>query len=147
MKSIYLIFFVYGTTLLSGCLKPNTQSVEEMRTDKKEATDNDNKIYIVPEKNASPVGGLRALYKHIQKNLKYPEKAIRRGLEGRVFVEFVVEKNGTVNQLRVLKGIGPECDREAMRLIQSFDKWIPGEHHGQVVRVKQSFPVVFKIVK
>lgn len=144
MKSIYMIFFVLGGVIFTSCLRPNAQSNEDMRTDKKSVMD-DNTIYTVPEQNAAPVGGLSALYKHIQQNLKYPERAIRRGLEGRVFVEFVVEKDGTVGELRVLKGIGPECNREAMRLIQSFEKWVPGKHQGRVVRVRQSFPVVFKL--
>lgn len=144
MKSIYLIFFVFGSLVFSSCLRPNAQSNEEMHSDKKLVVD-DNTIYAVPEQKAAPVGGLQALYRHIEQNLKYPEKAIRRGLEGRVFVEFVVEKNGTVDQVRVLKGIDPACDREAMRLIKTFQKWIPGKHQGKVARVRQSFAIVFKL--
>lgn len=151
MNIKYVVFITLGFALVAGFINLNNNTTKPQKTNKQtQATrsasrNDDQKIYALPEKPAEPIGGLQALFNHVQKNLRYPDRAIRRGIEGRVFVEFVVEKNGKVSQLRILKGIDEECDKEALRLIRSFAKWKPGEHKGKIVRVKRSFPVMFKL--
>ena len=151
MNIKYVVFITLGFALVAGFMNLNDNAKAHPKTKKQTqatrsvSSNNDQKIYSVPEKPAVPVGGLQALYNHVQQNLKYPGRAIRRGIEGRVFVEFVVEKDGRISQLKILKGIDRECDKEALRLIRSFAKWKPGKHRGKTVRVKRSFPVMFKL--
>ncbi|GIV35995.1 MAG: hypothetical protein KatS3mg032_0374 [Cyclobacteriaceae bacterium] len=103
-------------------------------------------IYLVAEEAASPQGGITAYYKAIQNELNYPEEAMRNGVQGKVFVEFVVEKNGTLSHERVVKGIGSGCDEEALRVLQSVNiPWNPGRNKGEPVRSKFVIPIVFKL--
>lgn len=90
-------------------------------------------------------GGNEELVTFIVKNTVYPEIAKRAGVEGKVFVSFVVEKNGSVSEAGVVKGIGAGCDEEAVRVVKMMPKWKPGRQNGAPVRVKVSIPVVFKL--
>ncbi len=148
MNIKYVVFITLAFVIIVGFMNLNVGSekstVDSRKTDHIEGNQ-DQTIYTIPEKPAEPIGGLQALSQHITKNLRYPGLARRTGIEGRVFVEFVVEKNGSVSQLRVIKGIDKACDQEAVRLIKSFTKWQPGKHQGKIVRVKRSFPVLFKL--
>ena len=128
MKIKYVVFITLGFVVILGFMNINLGNKTKKTTGNTSKTGSqlpieDQKIYTIPETPAEPIGGLQALYKHIENNLRYPELARRTGIEGRVFVEFVVEKNGTVSQLKVVKGIDKACDQEALRLIKSFAKW------------------------
>ena len=83
--------------------------------------------------------------KFLQKNIVYPHQARRMGIEGRVFVEFVVGVDGGISQVKVLKGLGAGCDKEAMRVIQKSPKWIPGKQRGKSVRVRMVVPLKFSL--
>jgi periplasmic protein TonB len=83
-------------------------------------------------------------YGYIAKNIRYPREAERLGIEGRVVVEFVVEKDGSLSDVNILKGIGGGCDEEAMRVIKKAPKWNPGKQRGVPVKVRMSIPVMFK---
>lgn len=102
-------------------------------------------IFQVVEHQPEPVGGMKVFYEYIRKNLKYPHEARRRGIQGRVFVQFVVDTDGSITDVSLLKGIGKECDEEALRLIENSPKWIPGRQRGKPVKVRMSLPVVFKL--
>jgi len=91
-----------------------------------------------------PVGGFESFYSQISKNLKYPKQAIRHRVDGRVFIEFVVDRNGQINNMKVLKGIGSGCDEEAMRVL-ALTQWEPGRQRGNPVNVRMVIPVFFKI--
>lgn len=91
------------------------------------------------------VGGTGELYKWLGNNLRYPSAAINASVEGRVFVKFIVEKDGTISKLEVLKGIGFGCDEEALRTLQKMPKWNPGKQNGRAVRVYFTMPIVFKL--
>jgi len=93
----------------------------------------------------SPVGGLSTFYKYLSKNIKYPSQARRIGMEGRVFLSFVVEKDGSLTDVSVMKGIGAGCDEESVRVLENAPKWNPGKQRGNPVRVRYAFPVVFKL--
>lgn len=102
-------------------------------------------IFMIVEEQAMPKGGLKKFYKYIGDNLKYPSQARRMGVEGRVFLQFVVEKDGSITDIKVLKGIGSGCDEEAVRVLKGAPRWTPGKQRGQPVRVRRSIPLMFKL--
>ena len=99
---------------------------------------------IVEEMPAYP-GGDQKLMEFIAKGIKYPQIARETGIQGRVFVGFVVEPDGSVSNVKVLRGIGGGCDEEAMRVVKSMPKWKPGKQRGKAVRVSYMRPVNFKL--
>jgi protein TonB len=90
-------------------------------------------------------GGYNAIPSYISKNIVYPEKAKKEKIEGRVFVNFIVEKDGKVSDVKVLRGIGGGCDEEAMRVVREMPDWTPGMQDGQAVRVSYNVPIVFAL--
>ncbi len=102
-------------------------------------------IFMVVESMPEFPGGEPALYKFLGENIKYPQMAKESGIQGRVFVTFVVEKNGSVTDVRVLRGIGGGCDEEAIRVVQNMPKWTPGKQRGKSVRVQYNLPVKFTL--
>jgi protein TonB len=102
-------------------------------------------IHQIVEEMPTPVGGLAAFYKYLSKNLQYPSQARRMGIEGRVYMLFVVEKDGTLTDITVQKGIGAGCDEESIRVLKNAPKWNPGKQRGRPVRVRYSFPIIFKL--
>ena len=90
-------------------------------------------------------GGINAMYEFIQKNLKYPESAKKKGIEGRVFVQFVVEKDGSLSSFQVLRGVSDDIDAEAVRVLKMMPKWKPGMMDGKPVRVHFTMPFKFQL--
>ena len=99
---------------------------------------------IVEEMPAFP-GGEQKLMEYVGKNIKYPQIARESGIQGRVFVGFVVEPDGSVSNVKLLRGIGGGCDEEAMRVIKNMPKWKPGKQRGKAVRVSYQIPVMFRL--
>ena len=89
--------------------------------------------------------GLKALFDFIYDNLKYPSDAIEKGIQGRVTVGVVIDENGSVTQPKILKSISPSLDKEALRIVSIMPKWKPGTQDGVPVKVKCTFPVIFKL--
>lgn len=104
------------------------------------ADDEEEEVFVVVENMPEVQGGIAGL----QKRVKYPEVAIRAGIEGRVTVQFIVDENGKVVNPRVIRGIGGGCDQEALRVIQTAD-FTPGMQRGRPVRVQMSLPILFKL--
>ncbi len=102
-------------------------------------------IFSVVEESAEPKGGMPAFYKYVGDKIKYPAQARRMGVEGRVFVEFVVNRDGSIVDVRSIKGIGAGCDEEAVRIVQSAPAWKPGKQRGKAVRQKMVIPIIFKL--
>lgn len=102
-------------------------------------------VFTVVEEMPSFPGGPAKMTEYIAKNIKYPMMARESGVEGRVFVNFVVEPNGSISKVKVLRGIGGGCDEEAMRVVQSMPAWKPGKQRGTAVRVNYTVPIVFKL--
>lgn len=90
-------------------------------------------------------GGNEEMYRFIKDNLKYPVVDQEMGVQGRVTVRFVVSKTGEISDIQLMKGISPSCDKEAMRVIKSMPKWIPGKQHGNPVNVYFTMPIHFKL--
>jgi protein TonB len=102
-------------------------------------------IFTVVESMPSFPGGDAARMKFLQENIKYPQMARESGIQGTVYVTFVVEPNGKVSDVRVLRGIGGGCDEEAVRVIQSMPKWEAGKQRGKSVRVQFNMPIKFTL--
>lgn len=94
---------------------------------------------------AQPAEGMAGFYSHVGKVIRYPKPARRQGVEGRVFIEFLVEKDGTLSGVKCIKGIGGGCDEEAARVVASYTRWNPGRQRGQRVRQKMVLPIMFKL--
>lgn len=105
----------------------------------------ENEIFLVVEQAPEYEGGLKEMYKFIQKNLRYPAKARRMNIEGSVFVSFVVERDGSIADVQILKGIDPDCDKEAARVVGEMPKWVPGKQSGRPVRVRFVLPIKLKL--
>ncbi|MBN8577453.1 MAG: TonB family protein [Cytophagales bacterium] len=99
-------------------------------------------IFVAPEFNPEPTGGYEAFYKFVGKNLKYPKRAQHTNTQGKVYVEFVIDKSGNVTDLKVIKGIGSGCDEEALRVL-ALTKWQAGRQRGKPVKVRMTMPVNF----
>ena len=107
--------------------------------------DVENKIFEVVEQQPSFPGGQGALMSWLASNIHYPPVAEENGIQGRVVVSFVVEKDGSITQVQVVRGVDPSLDKEAVRVTKSMPKWTPGKQNGQAVRVKYNLPVTFKL--
>ncbi len=108
----------------------------------------DNPIFEVVEHMPEfPDGGMSALMEYLSKNIKYPEAAMKKGTQGRATVQFVVEKDGSITNVKILRGIDPELNKEAVRVISAMPKWKPGTQKGEAVRVKYTVPVMFRLTE
>ncbi len=102
-------------------------------------------IFTVVEQSAEFPGGMEALAKFLQKNVKYPAIARRMGVEGSVFVSFVIDRAGAISDIAVVKGISAECDKEAVRVVGMMPPWKPGKQNGKAVKCRFVLPVKFKL--
>jgi len=119
--------------------------VEEIKIEAVEEKEDPNQIFLVVEETAAPIGGMPAFYEFVGKKLKYPAQARRMGVEGKVFVEFVIERDGSITDVKAIKGIGAGCDEEAVRVLQSAPKWKAGKQRGKPVRQRMVLPIAFKL--
>lgn len=102
-------------------------------------------IFDVVETMPSPPGGMEGWNEYLSKNLKYPTQARRMGIEGTVYVVFVVNTDGSIQDVEILRGIGGGADEEAVRVVRNAPKWEPGKQRGRPVRVKMRLPIRFKL--
>ena len=103
------------------------------------------KVFDVVEEMPSFPGGQSALMQYLASNIKYPVVAQENGVQGRVIVSFVVERDGSISDVKVARSVDPSLDREAQRVVKSMPKWKPGKQNGSAVRVKYTVPVVFRL--
>lgn len=102
-------------------------------------------VYQIVEQMPEFPGGEAELFHYISKNIHYPQKAREKGIQGRVFIGFIVEKDGSISNVRNLRGVDSELDAEAIRVVESMPRWKPGMHRGEPVRVSYQIPIVFKL--
>lgn len=100
---------------------------------------------IVEEEPVPPGGSQEALLKWVARSIVYPEIAADNGVQGRVIVQFVVERDGSISKATVVRGVDPSLDKEALRVVNKMDKWKPGKQRGKAVRVKYTLPIQFKL--
>ena len=103
------------------------------------------KVFDVVEQMPEYPGGMQALFEFISQNIKYPADAQKQKVEGRVLAKFVIETDGSISDIEVVKNAFPSLDAEAVRVIKAMPKWIPGRQKGQAVRVKFVMPINFSL--
>lgn len=121
------------------------QEYVPVKVDAEEESAEEAQIFMVVESMPVYPGGESALYTYLAENIKYPQMAKESGIQGRVFVTFVVERDGSVTDVRVLRGIGGGCDEEAIRVVKGMPRWTPGKQRGKSVRVQYNLPVKFTL--
>jgi periplasmic protein TonB len=140
MKKItFIIFCLSMQFALFG--QNSTDSVKKIIISS-ESKDDGNAYSVVEDMPEFP-GGEEARIKFLSKNLKYPEKAREKSIEGTVYVQFVVEKDGSLTNIKVKRGIGGGCDEECLRVVKLMPKWKPGKQNGKEVRVQYMLPIKF----
>ena len=134
-------FDVKGNDEAAGEVLKAKESIAQPEPPKEEET----KVFDVVEQMPSFPGGPSALFEYLSKNIKYPVVAEENGIQGRVIVTFVVERDGSITDVRIAKSVDPSLDKEAQRVVKSMPRWIPGKQNGSSVRVKYTVPVAFKL--
>ena len=119
----------------------DSKTVEGQR----EAIVDENGVHQVCEEMPEFPGGMQECMKWLGKNIKYPTESIEKGVQGRVIIQFVVEKDGSITDAKVVRGVDPLLDAEALRVINQSPKWKPGKQKGEAVRVKYTLPVAFRL--
>ena len=138
--AIGAIDYDQGSDEAEHVLKVNEKVVDEVPPAVEET-----KIFEVVEQMPSFPGGDAALMQFLSKNIKYPVVAEENGIQGRVIATFVVERDGSISDVKVVKSVDPSLDKEAVRVLKSMPKWIPGKQNGSAVRVKYTVPVTFRL--
>ncbi len=149
LSSIFaLIFFACSSPAEKTEATPEEKvlTVTALDTNVQDSTITDgDPVFMVVEEMPVFKGGEAAMYKYIGSKIKYPASAKKAGTEGRVFLSFIIEKDGKVSSVEVLRGIGNGCDEEAKRVIESMPDWTPGKQRGQAVRVQYKMPIKFAL--
>ena len=104
----------------------------------------EDKIYEMAEQPPTPEGGLAKFYEYTEDNLAYPAEAKKKGVRGNVFVKFVVEKNGELSNIKIIKGLGYGCDEAVVSCLKSAPRWKAGKQNGKVVRVIKTMSIQIK---
>ena len=139
-----LLASVLGSNNLMAESKDGSLSVNICATEPEDDSSGDD-LYINVDKKATFPGGAKEAYAFIKENLKYPEDAAWYGVQGRVIVKFVVEEDGSISDVEVVRGVHPSLDAEAVRVVKLMPKWQPAERGGKPVRSRVNFPVHFKL--
>jgi len=143
-----LLFTISALVLLVIVVAParaNAQDKKEKTTQTRKDTTTDDKIYEVCEQMPIFEGGDAALLKYLTDSVKYPELAKKHGVQGRVVIGFIVEKDGSLTDVKVLRHVDIALDAEALRVVKGMPKWIPGCQDEQLVRVRYNVPVSFRL--
>jgi protein TonB len=104
-----------------------------------------NRIFTSVEQIPEFPGGIAKFFEYVGKNLRYPDEARHKNIQGKVFVGFVVEKDGSLSDIKILRSASPDLDAEAVRLLKACPRWKPGIQNGRPVRVAYTMPIVFQI--
>lgn len=113
----------------------------------KREEDSDIDVFIPVEHHPEYPGGNAAMMKFLSDNMRYPVIAMDNGIQGRVILNFIVNEDGSLSDIQVVRGVDPELDKEAVRLVKSMPKWIPGEEKGEKVKKRFTLPIIFRLDK
>jgi periplasmic protein TonB len=127
--------FTFLAALLVYFISFNTLNAQEISND----------VFVVVEDPPTFPGGNEAIATYLAKNLNYPNAAHDAKIEGTVYASFIIEKDGTVSNVKIIRGIHPDCDAEVIRVISDMPRWNPGKQRGQPVRVQFNLPVKFRL--
>lgn len=140
MKSLFaILFFSTLCNLLQAQISDSTTVVQPVPIE----TDYNNEIFTIVEDSPEFPGGQDSLMSYLMNNIKYPHAAMEDAIQGTVYVTFVIETDGAVSHVRVLRGIGGGCDEEAVRVVTLMPDWKPGYQDGEPVRVQFNLPIRF----
>lgn len=134
-------FTVVGNDEFEGEVLKAKEEIAQPEPPKEE----ENKVFDVVEEQPSFPGGQGALMQWLRDNIKYPVIAAENGIEGRVIVQFVVSKSGSISNVNVVRGVDPSLDKEAVRVVSNMPNWTPGKQNGTTVNVRYTLPVTFKL--
>ncbi len=134
-------FNVVGNDEIGGEVLKAKEEIAQPEPPKEE----ENKVFDVVEEQPSFPGGQGALMQWLRDNIKYPVIAAENGIEGRVIVQFVVSKTGSISGVTVVRGVDPSLDKEAVRVVSSMPNWTPGKQNGTTVNVRYTLPVTFRL--
>jgi TonB family protein len=134
MKAIWILLFV---CLVSSVHAQTADSVS------RDTTPEDQRVFFAVDQQAEFTGGIDGMTKFLNENIVYPSKARKKKIQGKVFVKFIVEKDGTLSSIEVLKGVHSLLDEEAFRVVSVSPPWIPGKQSGKVVRSQFVLPINF----
>lgn len=123
----------------------DTEVQDYVPVEEAEEEQEEQQIFTVVEAMPSYPGGEEAMRRYLSESIEYPQMARESGIQGRVFVTFVVERDGNITDVKILRGIGGGCDEEALRVIKNMPKWSPGKQRGKPVRVQFNMPIMFKL--
>ena len=121
------------------------EAIEEIITEEAPEEEDVDKVFTIVEQQAEFKGGMKKFYEYVGKKMRYPSQARRMGIEGKVFVQFVVERDGSITDVEAIRGIGAGCDEEAIKVIRDSPKWNPGKQRGRAVRVRRIIPITFRL--
>lgn len=122
--------------------------IEDIIYVEEEVDEEVDEIFTIVEQEATPVGGYEAFYTFVSRNLKYPAIARKAGIEGKVILVLTIGKTGSIDEVSLAKGIGFECDEEAMRIVKNYPSgWNPGKQRGRAVKTRMYLPLNFKLSK
>lgn len=130
---------------VTGNDEEHGQDIADLEQVVVQAPEEEPQVFEVAEQMPRFPGGTAALMKFISKHLKYPQTAVDNGVQGRVTCRFLVGQDGTVSDVEILKPLDPYCDKEAVRVILSMPRWIPGRQNGEPVSVRYTVPITFRI--
>lgn len=125
----------------AGLILSATEEFNQLVEFRKSADD----VFDIVEEQPEPVGGMKKFYEYVGENLLYPTAAKEAGIEGKVYVQFIVDVTGEITETRILKGIGKGCDEEVFRIMNQAAAWIPGKQRGQAVKVRMVLPITFHL--
>ena len=143
-----LLFAISALVLLVVVFVPAGATAQNKKVEKAQThkdTTTDDKVYEVCEQMPIFEGGDAALMKYLTDSVKYPELAKKHGVQGRVVIGFIVEKDGSLTDVKVLRHVDIALDAEALRVVKGMPKWIPGCQDEQLVRVRYNVPVSFRL--
>ena len=138
---------IYGAEGINGVIEIKTKKpvLLDVVVKTEAQTEPDDKPFDVVEQMPSFPGGMEALMKFISENVKYPKEAEEKGLQGRVVVRYIIEKDGSISEVEIAKSVNEYLDAEAIRVVNAMPKWIPGKQKGENVRVKFTIPITFRL--
>ena len=147
LPALIALVYMFSVTFNIDLFANQNRMMDENNSSLPVLQGQEDEVYTVVEQMPEFPGGEEARTKFFIDNITYPKEALKNGIQGRVFVTFVVEKDGKITNVRVLRGIGGGCDEEAARVISLMPDWKPGKHKGKPVRVQFNLPVQFKLDK
>ncbi|MEQ9285717.1 MAG: M56 family metallopeptidase [Cyclobacteriaceae bacterium] len=130
-----------------GLILSNTENFHKIAEFTKDMSLEGEEVFDIVEEQPAPVGGMKEFYSYVAHNLRYPTTARQKGIEGRVFIQFVVDSEGNLTKIKTVKGVGAGCDEEAVRVLEGAPNWKPGKQRGRAVNVRMILPITFKIDK